>query len=230
MNSTRVFLLATVSVILIGCSPGAPVGSGIPMPAFPWPPPPPSAETVIAHNWLPPRDEAQLADVADALERALAEANYRRWSYSSVPNGFALVSQMEQIGADGTPSPEPARWSTELPPAENMNLLEFLRALVNAQPGYYRVIVFIVTDQPRSRDGDAATGEEAERWLAQGFDRLPRTIGQLLYGSEYRTIALIYEFRKRSNDSDAVFLENSRTEADTHLEKAGIADPLSRRR
>jgi hypothetical protein len=37
----------------------------------------------------------QLAEVADRLERALNEAKYRRWSYSSVPNGFALVSQME---------------------------------------------------------------------------------------------------------------------------------------
>lgn len=117
-----------------------------PMPAFPWPPPPASAETIIAQNWLPSGPEARLAGVADTLERALIAAKYRKYAYLSVPNGFALVSEMEQIGSDGTPSPEPARWSADLPPIDNITLVEFIKALVNAQPGYYRVIVFIVTD------------------------------------------------------------------------------------
>ena len=180
-------------------------------------------------HWLSTTGAAQLADVADRLERALNEAKYPRWSYSSVPNGFALVSQMEQIKSDGTPSPEPARWSTDLPWVANMTLLEFIKALANAQPGYYRVIVFIVTNQPWSRTGERPTGEEAERWLAKGFNWLPRSIGELTYGPDYRTTALVYEFKKVSRDTDATFLEPSPTSADDHLKKAGISDPLSRR-
>jgi hypothetical protein len=94
---------------------------------------------MIPRNWLSMTGAAQLADVADRLERALNEAKYPRWSYSSVQNGFALVSQMEQIKSDGTPSPEPARWSTDLPWVTNMTLLEFIKVLANATPGYYRV-------------------------------------------------------------------------------------------
>ena len=199
------------------------------IPAFPWPPPPASAETMIPRNWLSTMEADQLADVADRLESALKEAKYPRWSYSSVPYGFALVSQMEQIKPDGTPSPEPARWSTDLPWVANMTLLEFIKALANATPGYYRVIVFIVTKQPWSRTGERPTGEEAERWLAEGFNWLPRYIGELDYGPDYRTTALVYEFKKVSRDTHASFLEPSPTSADDHLKKAGISDPLSRR-
>lgn len=199
------------------------------IPAFPWPPPPASAETTVPRNWLPTMGASQLADVADRLERALYRARYPRWSYSSVPNGFALVGQMEQIKSDGTPSPEPARWSTDMPWVENMTLFEFIKALANATPGYYRVIVFIVTNQPWSRSGEKPTGEEAERWLAEGFNWLPLHIGELTYGPDYRTTALVYEFKKVSRDTDAALLEPCPTSAEDHLQKAGISDNLSRR-
>jgi hypothetical protein len=198
------------------------------MPAFPWPPPPASAETEIPRNWLSTTAGTQLADVADKLKNVLHEAKYPMWSYSSVPNGFALVSQMEQIKSDGTPSPAPARWSTFMPQVTNMTLLEFIKALANAQPGYYRVIVFIVTNQPWSRTGEMPTGEMAERWLSQGFNWLPRYIGELTYGPDYRTTVLVYEFKKVSQDADATFLKPSQTSADDHLKKAGLFDPLSR--
>ena len=163
-----IFFIVSTMFVMVKHLPlnAASLGQAI-IPAFPWPPPPASAETMIPRNWLSTTGAAQLADVADRLERALNEAKYPRWSYSSVPNGFALVSQMEQIKSDGTPSPEPARWSTDMPWVTNMTLLEFIKALANAQPGYYRVIVFIVTNQPWSRTGERPTGEEAEQWLAR---------------------------------------------------------------
>jgi hypothetical protein len=169
-----------------------------------------------------------LASVAVALESALRAAKYREWSYSSVPSGFALVCQMEQIEADGTPSPEPARWSAELPQVGHMNLLQFVRALVGASPGYYRVIVFIITNQPWSRTGEKPTGREAEQWLAKGFSWLPESIGRLPYGPDYRTTAVVYEFQKVSRDANAILLKPCPTSADDHLARAGISDWLSR--
>ena len=196
--------------------------------AFPWPPPPASAETMIPRNWLSTTAVTRLVDIADKLERALNEAEYPIWSYSFAPNGFALVTQLEQIKFDGTPSPEPARWSTDLPPVTNMTLLEFIKALAYATRGYYRVIVFIVTDQPWSREGERPTIVMAEAWLASGFNWLPPSIGKLTYGPDYRTMALVYEFEKHSRYSDAILVP-SPTSADDHLIKAGIFDPLSRR-
>jgi hypothetical protein len=232
LADTTVFSMWAVGVfaaamILESC--GAP-GSLITttMPAFPWPPPAASAETSIPDRWLPVKGEADLATVASTLELALRQANYRKWSYSSVPNGFALVSQMEQIKADGTPSPEPARWSADLPRVSKMTLLEFIRALVSAQPGFYRVIVFIVTDQPWPRMAEEPTGREAHEWLTKGFVWLPKSIGKLPYGLDYRTTALVYEFRKDSKDAEATLVAPSQTTADDHIRKAGISEWLSR--
>ena len=186
------------------------IAGPIPMPAFPWPPPAASAQTVIPDKWLPTKGRDDLGKVAFELESALHESKYRKWSYSTVPNGFALVSQMEQIMADGTPSPEPARWSADLPSVANMTLIEFIRALVNAPPGYYRVIVFIVTNQPWPRTGEKPTDQEVEKWLAKGFNWLPPDVGLLPYGTDYRTTALVYEFKKVSKDANASLIEPSR--------------------
>jgi len=198
------------------------------MQAFPWPPPAASAETVIPDKWLPTKGGADLANVAVTLESALRESHYPKWSYSSVPNGFALISQMEQIKPDGTPSPDPARWSADLPWVANMTLIEFVRALVNAPPGYYRVIVFIVTNQPWPRTGEKPTGDEAKQWLAEGFTWLPPSIGELPYGPDYRITALVYEFKKASKDENATLIELSAISADDHLKKAGISEWLSK--
>jgi hypothetical protein len=219
-------LVAAIVAVLTGCLQKSAAPQEVP--TFPWPPPPASAEAVIPANWLPATGTpTQLSNVAERLEQALQAAKYRKWSYSSVPNGFALVTQMEQIKPDGTPSPDPARWSTDLPSVRELTLLEFIKALASAPPGYYRVIVFIVTDQPWSRSGDKPTGEEAQRWLAKGFNRLPASIGELPYGKDFRTTALVYEFKKRSESADASLVEDSETGAAEHLRKAGISDPLS---
>lgn len=231
---TASFLLwFSVLAVLLFTFAGKPMALRFPpkpgMPAFPWPPPAASAETTVPDNWLPPRGGADLADVAATLEKALRAAKYRKWSFSSVPDGFALVSQIEQIKADGTPSPEPARWSTDLPWVANMNLLEFVRALVNAESGYYRVIVFIVTSRPWPRTNAKPTGEEANQWLARGFTWLPPPIGELPYGPDHRTTVLVYEFQKTSKDTNATLLEPSPVSADEHMTKAGISESLSRR-
>ncbi len=192
--------------------------SGIPR--FPWPPPPASAEFEIPPNRLLASGKP-LSDLAEKLERELGRAKYRKWSYSSVPSGFALVAQMEQIKPDGTPSP--ARWSTNLPSVGDLTLFEIIKALASAPPGYYRVIVFIATDQPWSRSGAKPTGQKAERWLTEGYNKLPAHIGRLPYGPEFTTTAFVYEFRKPSQSADATLVENSEWPAEDHLRKAGIS-------
>lgn len=209
--------------------PTPPLGTrGAAPPQFPWPPPRASAEFQLPRKWLPAAPNLHLADVADALKEALGAAGYPRWSHLMVPNGFALVCQMEQIRADGVPSPVPARWSTRMPPAARMSVLEFIKALANAQPGHYRVIVFVATDQPWQRGAASPTGQQAERWLAEGLSDLPPDLGRQPYGEAHRTTALIYEFVKASQNDAAVLVENSSMPARQHLDRAGIADALLR--
>lgn len=194
---------------------------------FPWPPPPASAEAAIPRNWISTSEPTRLAQVAETLERALRAARYPKWAYAYVPNGFALVTQMERIKRDGTASLEPARWSTDLPAVTELSPFEFIKALAIAPAGYYRVIVFIVSDQPWSRDGERPSGSEAQRWLAQGMTKLPASMGQIAYTTDFTTTALVYEFKKKTAGADATLVQQSEARAEDHLKKAGIYDPLS---
>lgn len=64
------------------------------------------------------------------------------------------------------------------------------------EKGYYRIIAFIITDQPFSNTGAKVTPDEAEAWLNIGSNILTIKIGNLEYTESYRTWAYIYEFEK----------------------------------
>ena len=212
---------------------GSPVPPDVPtattvIPTFPWPPPPASAEHQIRNTWVSKGDHTKLSDVAEKLEAALDDADYEKWKYSSVPRGFALVTQIEQIRPDGTPRTGKERFRTDLPSLSDTTFVEFLKALAKAPPGYYRVIVFIVTDTPFSRVDKKPTAEEAQRWLDVGLNQLPKSMGELTYGEDYRTTSLVYEFKKLSKNAPATFVPKSLESGKTHLEKARIWDALTR--
>jgi hypothetical protein len=195
------------------------------MPKFPWPPPWASAEHQIRNKWVSEGDQTTLVDVAERLETALGMAGFETWKYSSVPNGFALVTQIEQIQPDGTPRRE--RFRTDLPSLSDLSFVEFLIALAKAPSGYYRVIVFVVTDTPFSRGETAPTESEARRWLDAGLNKLPASFREMIYGADYRTTALIYEFKKLSKQP-ATLVSPSLSSGRAHLEKAQIWDALTR--
>ena len=195
------------------------------MPEFPWPPPRSSAEHQIRNKWVLEGDRTTLLDVAEKLEIALGIAGFETWKYSSVPHGFALVTQIEQILPDGTPRRE--RFRTDLPSLSDLSFVEFLIALARAPSGYYRVIVFVVTDIPFSRTETAPTEGEARRWLDAGLNKLPASFSEVNYGADYRTTALIYEFRKLSTQP-ATLVSQSLSSGRVHLEKAQIWDALTR--
>ena len=140
--------------------------------------------------------------------------------------GCAVVTHVEQITADGRPVAK-GRWSFDLPSYEHFSIQTFLAALFTAEPGYYRVIVFVVTDQPWSRTGARPTSQQAEQWLATGDNYLPPAIGALPYEPGFRTTGLVYEFKKASQKTEATFIDTSPTRAEDHLSKAGISERLS---
>jgi hypothetical protein len=195
------------------------------IPKFPWPPPRASTEHQIHHKWLAEGDHTTLVDVAERLETVLGIAGFETWKYSSVPNGFALVTQIEQILPDGTPRPE--RFRTDLPSLSDLSFVEFLIALAKAPSGYYRVIVFVVTDTPFSQRETPPTESEARRWLDAGLNKLPASFSEVIYGEDYRTTALIYQFKKLSNQPATLVLP-SLASARAHLERAQIWPVLTR--
>jgi hypothetical protein len=200
------------------------------IPEFPWPPPEASAREIIP-NQLLLKVEAQksyLSDVDEKLRAAFRSCGYSEISYFSVPAGFAMVSRLEQINDDGTPKEIPDRWAKDVLPVDSFSLREILRALFTANPGYYRLIVFIVTPTPFSDVGAKVTREEAETWLHRGLNVLPPSIGKIEYTKETACTALIYEFEQPAAGKQAEIKLPGRLTGEIHLRKNNLLQALGR--
>jgi hypothetical protein len=129
------------------------------------------------------------------LRRALDYNKYTSKSYYAVPDGFALVTRLERIRED-SPEPDPDnRWDVNTPPGVH-GIIDYVKSLFSARKGFFRVIVFMVTDKPITSSQDKIDQEQALAWLMKGSDVLPAEIEALKYRSGYHTTAYVYEFEK----------------------------------
>ena len=166
--------------------------------------------------------------MARSLDRRLARAGYRDAAYFSATNGFALATRMERIRRDGSPYPGDARWNADatglLSLAGPVTLRSLAAALRNADPGAYRVIVFVVTDAPVTANGTSLASERARRLVADGAGALPRSFDDVPYGPDHMVTALIYEFRRTAVGRPAEFSSPSAVPARLQLERSGLLE------
>ena len=189
------------------------------IPKFPWPPPKPSAWATLSHLAVNP-GTGTLQGVADLLENALEKAGYSERSYYSVPDGFALVSRIEQITDTGEPKQGYERWSLDVKPPHVFSVRSYVSALFSMHPGRFRVIAFIVSAHPVSADSASASFESSKDWLWSGANRLPSSVAQLRYTQDYSCVAYIYEFERPTGDATAFLKQPGTLDGKQHLERA----------
>lgn len=198
----------------------------VPIPSFPWPPPVASATAIVPQYLLLPKTLAtstpMLKDVDATLSKALDLAGYTDKSYYAVPQGFAMVTRLERIDADGTPMQEPTRWSMEKKPLSKFSFSTYLKALFTAEPGYYRVIVFVVTPVPFAQKDAVVTDADARVWLEGGLNKLPESIGSAAYTDGFTCTALVYEFEQPATQKSGKIMMPGLLSGKTHLIKARI--------
>jgi hypothetical protein len=199
-NGGEVYAEAPQPDVSYGDDPGIISGPAIEeqIPKFPWPPPRASQFTEIPSIFFE-KSEAQeqvLSDIDQELSKALDLNEYTDKSYFAVPNGFTLVTRLEQIHSDGRSKEPPDRWAEDISTRTEFALLSYITALFTSEKGYYRIIAFIVTDKPFTNTGAEVTRDEAELWLFEGFNRLPNSIGNHKYTDSYKTWAYVYEFEQ----------------------------------
>jgi hypothetical protein len=227
---SKAFQLISLIFVLtgiIGCHFGGKKFTPIQFPEFPWPPQKASAFTTLSDEFFRNSDEGivLLRDVDNRLSKALRYAGYAEKSYYAVPDGFALVSRLEQINPDGTPKLDLDRWTIDVRPLRKFSLSSYLRALFTSQPGYYRVIVFVVTRHSFYQDNVEVSPDEVKSWIYKGLNRLPDSVGMQRYTLEYTCTALIYELKKEQG-KDAATIIPGNLSAETHLEKSVIMSGL----
>jgi hypothetical protein len=195
------------------------------LPQFPWPPPKASTWRVLPAWPLGPHMRAY-GDIDMKLTSALDAKGYTERSYYSVPGGFALVTRLEQIYSDGRSKTPPDRFSVELLPASSFT--DYIFALFHANPGYYRVIVFVVTDQTIVQGVNAPAQSDVTHWLEAGANSLPDPPASNKLPQGVRCTALIYEMENPGTDSSQqAHLIPSTAEPVAQLQKAGLWQALA---
>jgi hypothetical protein len=194
-----------------------------PIPQFPWPPPRASATAALSCARIAQGPgQHNLADIDTRLSEALESNGYTEKSYFSVPAGFAMVTRIEQTEEDGTSKAPPVRWSVDVGALQEFSLNAYLRALFKANPGFYRLIVFVVTSKPFAQKKTGVERDEAMSWLAEGANTLPSSIGNLPLTGRHSCTALIYEFEQPGAGKAAALKQPGRLPGRTHLEKAKL--------
>jgi hypothetical protein len=193
------------------------------LPDFPWPPPAASASYVLPQRLFGSR--TTVGEATDAIIAALERNGYVERSFYGTPApGVALITRLERINDDGSPAAA-ERWAAGGYQNDALNLAQFLRGLFYADPGRYRVIVFIIQDQPFTQAPEKAfSGEQAEALLPSGANVLPPEVAERPVAESHCT-ALIYEF---ANDGTAMRKVQSRLTGMQHLEKAGLLAALEK--
>ncbi|WP_149304896.1 carboxypeptidase-like regulatory domain-containing protein [Pareuzebyella sediminis] len=199
------------------------------VPRFPWPPPLPSTKIEIPRNVM--ANCNYLDDVNDILVNALVENGYHDKGYFLVParqkDGFALATQLEQIDKNGIAKKDPNRWNIT-PVDDNFSFDSFISALFFSNPGYFRLIVFIVTDKPFSANGKRVSRKTALAWIQEGVNSFPDRLRRVPFTKRHHVTALIYEYELPENALGASLLQPSRHSGLEHLKKSNLWSALAK--
>ena len=169
---------------------------------------------------------ATLGDVDDRLRAALRVAGYDDLGYFAVPNGFAAVTRLERIEPTGEPVADASRWQMTVPADPSFSLFDYLRALLTAQTGHFRVIAFVVTPTPFTGSPGEVDAVSARRWASTGRNALPPPMRSQVFTADYSVTALVYEFSKIRGERSVHYDLPGDLSATTHLEASGILAAL----
>ena len=194
-------------------------------PKFDLPPPKWSADADLDHFF---KSCKTLYDAERLLRKALDASGYYSRKYYRTEGGFAMVTRLEQFNQDGSCKNEKDRWQLKPVSSESFSIGNYLYSLFVPQPGYFRVIVFVVTPVTFSAGSAKSIGrEEATAWLNEGRNRLPDAIGNQPFNPGKTSVnALIYEFMAYESDKKLRFQQQSSLQGMTHLQMAQVLSNL----
>ncbi|MBP6825844.1 MAG: hypothetical protein KA165_04695 [Saprospiraceae bacterium] len=195
------------------------VVKNLPIPRFPWPPPGCGTAKVLESSAMAGCSTLGQADAR--LCKGLDAKGFGKRSYFIVPNGFALVTQLEHYNANGTSAPADQRW-LDYPLQESFSdQIKYIEEnLEVTPPGYFRIFVFIVTDKEFA-SSPQISGDEAKKWLLSGGTSLPEDLADDNYTARHHVTAIVYKFEAKKGASRLVNRCPGKAAAD-HLVSSGL--------
>lgn len=195
------------------------------IPQFPWPPPKPSTYARFPSSDILLLHKPNIGSVADSLEHILKSAGYSEFHYYVVPTGIAMATQLERIDTNGIPYKVPERWNvTDLSlNLESWSIWKYLKTLARANPGHYRVMVFLITDEGLVIKFDEPPQDETivNNFVENGAINLPSSLRKKPITSNYMLTILVYELKRRAQSED-VEIDDLGISAIQHLSRTNI--------
>jgi hypothetical protein len=194
---------------------------------------PPKATATAELSIIPASESLTLLQLSDRISRALNDGGYEDRSYYWLDKehapGFAIITHIEQIHPDGTPVTS-GRWSFDLPTYEHFSIASFLKAMIKADPGSYRLIALVVSKLPFEENQDSITEDQVAA-LNAGPKFLAKTAdSEVLVTEDYHCTAYIYQFERKTRNDDPVFKKSSDVSASTHLKSTPLWTALTQLR
>ena len=189
---------------------------------FPFPPPECHTSYELSDSVF--ADCKRLGDVSERITTALRKKRYP-YQFMSVPNGFVIVTQMEQYAEDGSIlQEEEGRWA-DTPKNDSFSWsIDYLKSLMFPNKCLLRVFVFVVTSQNFSSDKETRVSkEEAADWYTEGVNRLPIQVASKPFNEQYGISLLLYEFEVPESNHQPEQNCPTRYPALEHLERSGLS-------
>lgn len=149
-----------------------------------------------------------LNDVADKLASNLSSIGMSDLTYYAYKDGFALVTEVEQIDETGTPLVGKYRFHTKIAPAA-FSGPSLLSAFGRCVPGRYRMTVFLVTAEPTVAAGNRLSEADARELHRQGASKLDKSIADTPVTKDVSCEVLFYEFEKKDNQTNGVLVPSA---------------------
>ncbi len=211
----------------LSVGPARPAPGPTAIPIFPWPPPAASASYVLPRALFTGR--GTIGQAVAAIVAALESQGYVDRSFFATPaGGVALVTRLERINDDGSHVAETQRWpvaGNDQRYSSTFDLARIVRSLFFADPGRYRIIVFIMQNEAFAESDARISEKDARAWLRRGLNRLPAELEDRSFDNGDCT-ALIYEF---VSTGGGVHTVESELTGKQHLRMAGLQMLLGNR-
>jgi hypothetical protein len=212
------------AVVIDGSAYERSIGEAAGFPLLTWPPPSPSAAYQVPRRLVVRSTRPTLGDVATTLTQALTTGGHSGCTFFGVPGGFAVVSKLERIRADGTPEAE-GRWDVEPMPLRRFSLSNYIVALIRGRPGYFRALVFVVTPHSLTVSPRPVEVEELQALAVSGSLGLPRVLAKRSFSEQHNVWALVYEFAKEEQAFPKI-LRPGRLAGEQHFVRSGLRGAL----
>jgi len=196
-------------------------------PAFPFPPPKASTFEAIPKNLLINSNQKVSLGfvISNKLLPALANAGYEYSFYCVKDSGISIVTRLEKINPDGTSKGNGERYLTETQ-SGHFGIFDYLKSLLIAKPGYYRVIVFIISPYVIVQSNNQITKAQADSFFTAGADRPLARLLSYQFSDKYACTALIYQFVKPNEEDPAKELQPSQLPVEVIFNKQGFGQIL----